>query len=742
MQTFHIEMIENTPSPILRRIGDKFLMDHFLLHGFKGKALSKLNRCRLYLQVNSLADIASADGKWITHEAWFGKLDESRPHYYSWPNQGDPPPRDWAFWRQALSLSFCNGQERRLALPLGSWKDERKDAWTWFFAPAEDRLYERVLGTWNVYSMEGGRTQRTNKRFLLQGTTDTIPDYSLRATVFPLDPGRYVLSNYGWDAIPAAIDNPTSLAAAISQLPLECRWAVQRFDAPDNGMCIALAIQQGTAIAVSDGSFKDGRGTAAIIIEAADTADNIIIVNAIPGDPESQSSYRSELAGIFGQVIMVNTICRLHGVTQGSITSGCDGAEAIRKAFDPQDEARCNSSQFDLLSAIWAALKDSPITWHHRHVKGHQDEEVDTILDRWALLNIQMDGLAKSYWMETYHQPLVLNTCITGEYWPVFIQGRKIHSSLRSTLYNDIYQRKMGLHWEKHDRFTQEQCMRINWDACAGAMRRLKISRRNWIVKHTEGMCGVGKWLMIWKDSDSDACPLCSGPEDARHVWQCPDNRAQVIRNKGIATISTWMDTAQTDPGIKTAISSRLHDWLSLQPITPIPHLQPTILEALHLQDDIGWENFFEGCVAMEWEAIQDEYYSWCKSTKSGRRWTIALIQKLWDIAWDLWEHRIGIVHDTANAELLHNMAEVDNNIRTQFTRGPQGLATRDHALFNGYVEDILSSSILYRTKWLERVEKARERAARRHLTTYSQERQALNAWLHGLPGPHTGGHT
>ena len=38
-------------------------------------------------------------------------------------------------------------------------------------------------------------------------------------------------------------------------------------------------------------------------------------------------------------------------------------------------------SQFDLLSAIGAAIQSSPITWKFHHVKGHQDEEVDAILD-------------------------------------------------------------------------------------------------------------------------------------------------------------------------------------------------------------------------------------------------------------------------------------------------------------------------------------------------------------------------
>ena len=69
MAEFNITMIEDTTPLTLRRVGDKFLIDSFHRHGFKGKQLVRLNLCRLFLQVTTLADIATADGKFITHEA-------------------------------------------------------------------------------------------------------------------------------------------------------------------------------------------------------------------------------------------------------------------------------------------------------------------------------------------------------------------------------------------------------------------------------------------------------------------------------------------------------------------------------------------------------------------------------------------------------------------------------------------------------------------------------------------------
>jgi hypothetical protein len=72
-----------------------------------------------------------------------------------------------------------------------------------------------------MYSMASGRAQRTNKRFIFQHNTDEIPQYLLRATVYPFEPTRVILSNYGWDAVPPVPPNPLSLTDAVNQLPAD-----------------------------------------------------------------------------------------------------------------------------------------------------------------------------------------------------------------------------------------------------------------------------------------------------------------------------------------------------------------------------------------------------------------------------------------------------------------------------------------------------------------------------------------
>jgi hypothetical protein len=345
------------------------------------------------------------------------------------------------------------------------------------FFPQEERLFEWRGSGWNLYTMESGRRQRTNKRFIFSGCIAEPLMTLCHATVFSLDPDRYVLSNFGLEAPTLPVYCPSTLEEYIKALPTSLRWAVRRFDSTDNGEGVAHALRMGTAVALSDGSFKDQFRTAAIVIEAANSQHNIIAVNVAPGPPDTQSPFCSELAGLFGQVVLVNTIYMAHNVTSGSIESGCNGKVALEQIYPIDEQVDTSGQQFDLISAIRSALRQSPVTWSFRHVKGHQDEDLKVKLDQWARLNIQMDHLAKAYWAEQYPLTRPDSVPITGAFWSTSIRGRQVTSALRTTMYEEISREKMGVHWEKHDRMNQEHSMLVNWEACAIAMKRLKISR-------------------------------------------------------------------------------------------------------------------------------------------------------------------------------------------------------------------------------------------------------------------------
>jgi len=165
----------------------------------------------------------------------------------------------------------------------------------------------------------------------------------------------------------------------------------------DDGLALSKSIQSFEAISVSNGSYHEGYGSAAWVLEGSTSANRITGVIETPGERDSQSLYRSELTGLFCIILMVTKLCDFYQIREGGITLGCDGESALAKAFGQQDISTKDPS-YDPLLAIRSLLSKSQLTWETIHIQGHQDNFTPIQeLDHWAELNIEVDTTAKKY---------------------------------------------------------------------------------------------------------------------------------------------------------------------------------------------------------------------------------------------------------------------------------------------------------------------------------------------------------
>jgi hypothetical protein len=79
------------------------------------------------------------------------------------------------------------------------------------------------------------------------------------------------------------------------------------------------AIQERSAMAISDGSYKNTFGTAAWTIGNPDTTSLLSGQVVCQGKADDMDSYRSELAGIYCIMIVVEKFCCFHDIKEGSI---------------------------------------------------------------------------------------------------------------------------------------------------------------------------------------------------------------------------------------------------------------------------------------------------------------------------------------------------------------------------------------------------------------------------------------
>jgi hypothetical protein len=95
-------------------------MDAPMLSTLSWKEQILINCCRIYLQVECISDICSADGSRILEDWKFANDDPPSHSTKSWPRQGDPGEEAWHIWRSFLEKAFGT-TSGRLKLKLGSW---------------------------------------------------------------------------------------------------------------------------------------------------------------------------------------------------------------------------------------------------------------------------------------------------------------------------------------------------------------------------------------------------------------------------------------------------------------------------------------------------------------------------------------------------------------------------------------------------------------------------------------------
>jgi hypothetical protein len=253
---------------------------------------------------------------------------------------------------------------------------------------------------------------------------------------------------------------------------------------------------------------------------------------------------------------------------------------------------------------------------------------------------------------------------------------------------------------------------------------------RAFISKHTVGMCGAGKFMQRRKKSKTADCPRCGTFEDVPHAWTCPDNKGTQIWETYIIKLQEWMTSIDNDPNIQAAVLEHLKGWCSGPVINS--HYTPHLQQVIHQQNLLGWQLFFEGWLLQDWVGIQQLYYIMIRSCWSGKRWVVSIINKMWNTAWDLWDHKNGLIHEQTNVNMTANEHNVNQRIpRTYFNHHHTSLPKEDHHLISSSLKQMLSKPIAYKSEWIRQWDIT---IARVHLLVRSQTQQmrrSLYNWLH-----------
>ena len=735
-----IEIIEDYPQLPLLRQNDQYIMQGFINAGYRKLDLKILNFMRMSLRAVTVADIASSSGYTINHLSWELKQGNGLREHYDWPR--DPPSFTTSqvkLWKSALTAAFIQphsiSTHRKLAQPVSIWQSlSPLQDWLYFFSPDEDRLYRKHNKSWKIYSYHRGAIRNRRYKFSNQICPTKPPSANRLASISPRHAPRnnsdlilIALESHTHWHYETPDDDLTSYNPA--EGPFGCihdafdssiaseKILLDVIDLPkDNCQAISIAIKNGTARAISDGSYDPltQKGTSSLTIVADKNDKNPLEGdNWVPGTPTDQSAYRSELAGITGILSAVAIIIQHYDITEGSITIALDGSSALDQA-SADNPLKIDQPDFDILQDIRARLHLLPIKVEWRWVEGHQDEK-GKMMDWWALQNQKVDRNAKAFLQKCkqnkrQHRPVRL----LHEKWALYIKGVKQSKIDKNSLYASLFAPRTLSYWENHHDIKIDPYATVDWEASRLALAKLPQGYKRWLVKQLSGHIGVGHMLKKRKWQDHSRCPLCNTEnEKTSHVLLCQNKASKDNFKKSLeVNLTPTMKSTKTAPSLQKTILLILLKWREGKKITPSDHPQIFgIREAVRDQNKyLGWNNFILGRWSPKWQTVQQQFYTHTKSKRTSKRWASSIIHKLLLTVWDQWKFRNKIAHsdEGPRAKSLHRSLNV--RILEEFQEGNAQIPAEDKYLFRAY--SYLTLQAMPREdkqQWLESVNLARK---------------------------------
>ena len=476
------------------------------------------------------------------------------------------------------------------------------------------------------------------------------------------------------------------------------------------------ALHRGTIKAVSDGSARAGvDGTCAWCLAASSTQIELVSAGVrVPGPAESQHSFRSELYGLYNIALFIRGLVRVGHGTGGRVTFATDSTSVIGRLLTSSRPATVSDQCWDMVSTVQDLLLSTPsVSWTGRHVWGHQDRGVAREeLDRWALRNVLMDERAAQVYELT--SPDCMPPAPQGSIPAVCVAGSVVVSDFHDRLRLHVNGPGLVEHLEQHGKFGSGSSELVHWGAYHFALRSQPLNRRHWVLKSTMNRSAVGVEMVRRRQWWTAACPRCGFPsETALHVFTCPHQEVTTLWDDALRRLDRWFAQKFTHPSLSAYILSALRAWRHGASPPALASTVPNLSAAAAAQRLLGWDAAFEGRWSSLWASVQDKYYRFLGKRNTGRRWLAALIEFMWNTAWDFWEHRNG--HQVRRAQ-AQEQALLHEAIRQEYSHGFLGLDRPVHSLLRRPLEFRLRDTPGHQRLFLVRIQAARRRRPYRQL--------------------------
>ena len=318
-----------------------------------------------------------------------------------------------------------------------------------------------------------------------------------------------------------------------------------------------------------------------------------------------------------------------------------------------------------------------------------------------------MDFLAKRYWNSDQSRCLAEWGKRSKGFATVRINKTEIVSSLRKSIHKEVGFQRWWNWWAECQIRNGKQAVNVDFHNIGLAFSSLSILEKIFVMKQAHGTCGVGTWMVKWKESTTAACPRCGyANEDMIHVWKCQKSaKWGVVLSKW----KQWLRKHNCPEKDRIAFCNEWVNWRGGKRDQSLSLCTPLLRNAIEDQRRINWDNLSKGYLSKEWSVL---FKSW-----KGNKYQVSVpgfLRLIWSAGKDMWEERNEPLHNQGNISDQRKQKEINQAIIREHQRDHTLLGEIDSRLYSEPLEEVLARSRNGKRDWLLRVHTAQARKRRR----------------------------
>jgi hypothetical protein len=397
----------------------------------------------------------------------------------------------------------------------------------------------------------------------------------------------------------------------------------------------------------------------------------------------------------------------------------CNNTAVLNQARKVCQRVRVGIKHLDLHRAVRNLKCSTKIAFRYAHVRAHQDRiKPWSQLSLEEQLNVTCDELANgaiARYLSERTKPSRTDQFLPLESAAIVLDSVKLTTNVGAEVQfrlgkeealrfytrpkEVINGRNTGcLGWSTH-RFNQ-----VVWDSLDSALRTKLDMFQVWLSKQCIGICATWKNMARIQDLLDNKCPNCLQPQEtSQHLNRCPDQGHTLLFKDSICTLVSWMHKQdRMDPKLAFWIEKYLLFWGTRSLVGEGGPATPLVSTAVSNQDLIGWVEFLNGKVSVEFWMIQDIHCALSSCRMTGEDWMKVFISHLIQVLHSQWILCNFTLHDKQRGYLsLLKSATVLKEVDRLLDTAPEDIPAGSQYLLELNYSTLYNASLKRQSYWV-----------------------------------------